>query len=1664
MRTDIRGQDDNYPTGPQSPLLEDGTQAAVLSGRCAPRITRCRVLPLLEVLAFAHRFASLLVLGTLLLPAPAIAQNHAANLRQIYVVSEAVARERCEAEKPTCCCFYSCDVHGGNHGGLGPPSTGAIGVDQDCPVGQQFIWDYFFPAAPCRAGETFEPPYPGHCQPGPTAGGDGGKNNGNCNGVGNPCNPATGNKYQVESDYKGNGSLAFTRYYNSQFPADAGMGFGWTSTVHKRLEVSGANVIVRQVTGRGEPFACPTSGVCAGDVDTKLSLNADATGYTLIFGDGASERYDTSGRILLDTDRPGNSVTYDYEAGYLKSVIGPFGHTLTFTHDANGHINSMTDSAEGLYTYEYDANNNLVRVTYPDTTFRIYHYEDAAHTHHLTGITDENGIRFATFAYDSNGKAITTEHAGHQERFTLQYDSDTQTTVTDAANTEEVMTFAETLGFKNLLSRINQTDNKGITHEFDAQNNLTRAVDAEGRETRYAYNANNQRLTMIEAVNTPEERTTTYTYVSDDIDLPTEIVTPSVAPGQVKHVTTIYDAIHNPVEITQTGFTPNGISIARTITLRYNAKGQVIKIDGPRTDVEDITTLEYYDCATGAECGQLKSVTNALGHKTTYDAYDANGQVTQMTDPKGVVTTITYDARGRVTSLTLTPPTGSARITSYTYDGVGQLRTATTPDGIILTYEYTDAHDLHAITDNLHNRIEYAYDLRGNRTQENTYDPDGTLVRSVHNAYDLRNRLSEINAAGSITQLVSDAVGNLISKTDPNANPPTTHDYNALNRLQQTVDALGGKTGYGYDANNRLIQVRAPNNATTRYSYDDLGNLLEERSPDRGTLTYTYDAAGNLKSQTDARGITTAYSYDALNRVIFIDDPGIEQDVMFLYDACPNGTGRLCAVEDQSGTTNYAYDAFGNVTQETHIELGMSYVTTYTYDAGDRLLSMTYPGGRIVGYTRDALGRVTEVTTTVEGQTTSITQAMSYRADGLLTAQIFSNGLTETRQYDQQGRLLSQSLGTADARVYDHDANGNLVSKQTVLSVGSYSYDALDRLTDETMSNGTLDTLAYSYDGNGNRLTRSENGATEPYSYAAGSNRLTAIDGKGVTLDDAGNTLTDAQDRIFTYNTTGRLSQVSQNGSILGSYSYNFQGQRTRKVTTRGTILYHYDLQGNLIEETNAQGKTLSEYIWANGAPIAASLQGIAPGVYTFSGTDAGTGNAATVDLDTEARTVTVNESGGVNTTFQPTRWELNDTAQTLRISYQTNGNTQINASFALAESPPTGELSLSSTPRRAHYRFPSQPSGVLTGGDPANGDSAILALDPATRSVALTEHGTTRTLTIPQGNWFSVGFGRLRLTLFRYDTTGFRLLGLVLERGTQAEGWVGLTDGTAREARYALTGEAASAARFVYLHTDHLNTPRVATDETQTVLWRWEGEAFGATAPNEDADGDHLHLTLNLRFPGQYADTESGLYYNWMRYYDSNSGRYITSDPTGTFAALNTFLYVRGNPHQLIDPIGLGAIVGRLIDWRIRQLDIDLGSPFVTGDIAPFNPKKLKRRIGWFHFLVSGDVDLLIECKEVECEQEKRRGFLVPSISVENLPLRLPIREDQPFPLPVWLKALNGLVDVYANRNKARAILQAAAFARAQAATFYCKTINAWLPVPPDWYLTEPSVTEGSP
>ena len=133
----------------------------------------------------------------------------------------------------------------------------------------------------------------------------------------------------------------------------------------------------------------------------------------------------------------------------------------------------------------------------------------------------------------------------------------------------------------------------------------------------------------------------------------------------------------------------------------------------------------------------------------------------------------------------------------------------------------------------------------------------------------------------------------------------------------------------------------------------------------------------------------------------------------------------------------------------------------------------------------------------------------------------------------------------------------------------------------------------------------------------------------------------------------------------------------------------------------------------------------------------------------------------------------------------------------------------------------------------------------------------------------------------------------------------------------------AGSPETLTYLHTDHLGTPKFGTDATGTQVWAWAPDAFGGGAPSGS-------VTVNVRMAGQYYDAESKLFYNWNRYYNPATGRYISSDPIGLNGGINTFLYAAASPVMYIDPEGLQAAlacvggpnpvciagIGQIISW----------------------------------------------------------------------------------------------------------------------------------------------------
>ena len=856
-------------------------------------------------------------------------------------------------------------------------------------------------------------------------------------------NSATGNNFQRASDIPSGGAssgIPFSRSFNSNGSrVTSTLGSNWQHNFSASIERSNSTADVPVVAamahrpdGRSFNYV-PSGSSWTPDTDVKATLeeekdvNGLTTGWIYTDENERVEHYNAEGKLVTILEKNGDIKTLAYnQDGRLDTVTNQYNRQLSFGYDVNGRLVLVTDPNGGEYQYGYDANGNLENVTNPDGTSKQYQYNDLDFPNALTASIDENGHQIATWTYDTQGRVIIRQRAGGQDQTTYTYNSDGTTTITDVDGTARTQSFYKINGVYK--SRVISGDpcascgGQNASTTYDANGFVASKTDFNGNVTTYVHNARGLEVSRTEASGTSQARTITTEWHSQ-YRVPVKITRPSVAAGKsavtvIAYANTLYPLL--PTNITRTGFAPDGAAIAeRKISIQYSPEGRVSQIDGPRTDVADITSLSYYANTSlqGNNRGMLKTATNALGHVVTYNQYDAFGNVIEMTDANGLITTNTYDSRQRLVSTTVTPPLGTTRTTAYNYAAAGQLIKTLTPTGVELNYNYDAKKNLVSISDNLNNLIEYSYDEQGNRNQTVTKDPSGLFVRVVDYTHDEQDRINSINAAGSITQLVYDAVGNLVSQTDPNNNVPTSNHYDGLNRLASSIDSLSGVTQYDYDVNDRVVSVEAPNATNTIYSYDDLGNMLIEESPDRGLRNYQYNEAGNLVSLTDARDINVNYSYDPLGRIMAVDYPGTAEDVDFIYDAggnCGSGVGRLCSMQDESGQTDYQYDVFSNILKQNHTEQGIVYTTQYSYDADNNVIQTIYPSGRVVNTARDVLRRVSNIDATVNGIQQSVVSGIAYRADNLVTAKTYGNGSHENRSYDLQGRLKEQGSTITD--------------------------------------------------------------------------------------------------------------------------------------------------------------------------------------------------------------------------------------------------------------------------------------------------------------------------------------------------------------------------------------------------------------------------------------------------------------------------------------------------------------------------------------------------------------------------------------------------------------------------------------------------------------------------
>jgi len=648
--------------------------------------------------------------------------------------------------------------------------------------------------------------------------------------------------------------------------------------------------------------------------------------------------------------------------------------------------------------------------------------------------------------------------------------------------------------------------------------------------------------------------------------------------------------------------------------------GLPISVDGPRTDVTDLTGYTYYQAnhstcaASPATCpyrkGDLWKVTDALGRVTEFLRYDGNGRPLSITDPNGVVTDFEYHPRGWLTAVKVRGPNNSVetddRITRMAYWPNGQVKRVTQPDGAYLDFTYDVAQRLVRVTDTDGGYIAYTLDAAGHRVAEETRDAANTLRHSLSRVYDLLGRLeTTADASSNPTDYAHDGNGNPTTITDA-LGRITSHQYDPLNRLARTVQDVGGiaaQTVATYDPLDRIVQLTDPKGLQTHYTYNALGDLLQLDSPDTGIATYGYDSGGNRTGQTDARGQVSTYGYDTLNRLTSVSFTGAPAlGVTYQYDtvasACVSGEtfalGRLTGITDASGSTSYCYDRFGQVARKVQVTNGLTFVVRYTYTPSGDLLTLTYPDGTVVDYGRDAQERIAQIGVTGPGESREVLlTGATYAPFGAATGWSYGNARYLARSLDLDYRaasILDTASGGLDAG-FAYDAVGNLQKLHDGALASppraTLDYDNLNRLT--AFRDGTTGTPidAYTYDATGNRTSFANAAGTQVYLYAPGSHHLASIDAVARGYDAAGNTTSiGGTAKTFVYDATNRLSEVKASSVTLRQYAYNGNGERVRSYLGSSSIYSVYDEAGRWLGDYDGSGSPIQQAVWMDDLPV----------------------------------------------------------------------------------------------------------------------------------------------------------------------------------------------------------------------------------------------------------------------------------------------------------------------------------------------------------------------------------------------------------------------------------------------------------------------------------------------
>ena len=873
--------------------------------------------------------------------------------------------------------------------------------------------------------------------------------------------------------------IAFTNTLESGAPAGYVTDGQNTTRCYVSSGTNAQGAAVYAIDGAMDPQDAWSGGAQTDELGNQIVVDPTTGHQTVVYADGSSKTFTAiGGQLMAMADANGNTISLNFEYGILDTISGPDDRFLQVYWDDYGRISAVElrkwtggqSVALRAVEYTYTDNSNhasLSRVTYPDSSYNEFSYGKR--------IPQDDFYSYIADFRDRSGLHTT---------FTATYSPDY-----NDPNWHRVTRQWVTHGATGLSSDYDQTNAWGgfvVVSQYSgtpSTDTLVSKAFFEGDSSAFA----NSQEQYYEVKSGTTKRMWYYLYSHDNYRDLNYILDPA------NELTYRYE-YNAQGQVTKMYRTP----ASPPLQFQYDSTGlKPVK----RIDPNLAESTYTYDTA-----GNLTYYHHpSMGTASVHYVYDAYGQVTGMTDPRGRSWAYGYDSRGNQTSAT----DPLSHTTTMTYDDLGRVVSVLDPAGKLTEFEYTDEicggcgggqSQLALIRDHDDNETTFEYDGAGmlvraenavGQAVVNSYDTMHRLTQVAHEngpavaayTYDALNRVvAAADGDGNVTGYSYNFVGDLTAVTDGAGTTQLVY-YNNGN-LRQLIDGKSNTTNFYYYNKGGLAKMVNALGQTVKYTYDDMGNLTQVGAGTNGdidTVTYAYPSSGAsstglLQSVTyvnSGTSKTVSYAYDAAMQVTGVTDwLGTSGSThSFEYD----DAGQLAKYTDFDGAyQQYTYDDAGNLATLRDYEGG---TTAYGYDNLHRLVSLASPGGKNWGFGYDPVGRL-------------LTQTMP-------------NGISSQYAYDAQGRPSSlqhkDGSNVVEGWNYSYDNNSNLrnvaAARPADSSAWTYLYDGRNRLRQAFHKNSAgalVSRHGFEYDAGDNLSSKTVTPYTQQFSDSFADGNITA--------------------------------------------------------------------------------------------------------------------------------------------------------------------------------------------------------------------------------------------------------------------------------------------------------------------------------------------------------------------------------------------------------------------------------------------------------------------------------------------------------------------------------------------------------------------------------------------